>query len=49
MWDQSVEGNSFGRAMGIYIAPEGFQRVLDGADIKEGVVQISGINQLGQH
>ena len=43
------EWNSFGRAMGIDIAPEGFHRVIEGADIREGMVQISEINQLGHH
>ena len=33
--------------MGIYIAPEGLYRVTEGVDNIEGMVQMSGINQLG--
>ncbi len=43
------EWNSVGRAKLVYIALEGLQRVIEGADITEGMVQISEIIQLGHH
>ncbi len=32
-----------------YIAQDWIQRVIEGTDSTEGMVQISGINQLGHH
>ncbi len=43
------EWNSFGRAVGIHIAPEGLKRVIEGANSTEGIVQMVGINKLGHH